>query len=230
MWPFESREKLFYHLLWAKLCTLHMQSLARLTRLFPSFHTFLFIPLSLSLFPSHSECLSMHIALSNECLMCATRRQGSRLFSYLPPSSRTHWAAQTSCVLMCVYELVCVCVWSFLSCEFGMCSSLAVPQEGSVGLWASSPPASLPTLHHNMEGSHPLTWCVCVFKLIPWFLLSWENSSQSLCAWHTVRVSCYLIFAFLIWKEKNIVQAKKKNKKRMSQQKCSGGETQKEVI
>lgn len=53
---------------------------------------------------------------------------------------------------------VCVCVRFLSSCKrlciwglcFGTCSSLAVPQEGSVGLWAFSPPQP-PSSHHNME-------------------------------------------------------------------------------
>lgn len=47
-------------------------------------------------------------------------------------------------IVACVYLCLCVCVH-----VFGMCSSLAVPQEGSVGLWACSPPASLPTSQHG---------------------------------------------------------------------------------
>lgn len=63
--------------------------------------------MAFSVSPCLSKWLPMHIALSNECLMCAAQRQGSRIFSYLPPSSRAHWAAQCSCVWMCV----CVCTF-----------------------------------------------------------------------------------------------------------------------
>lgn len=70
---------------------------------FLSSHTIsLFMALSVSLSLSLSKCLSMHIALSNECLMCAAQLQCSRIFSYLPPSSRAHWAASTSFILACV--------------------------------------------------------------------------------------------------------------------------------
>lgn len=133
------------------LSSLHMQGL--LTRLFLSFHIF-FIPLSGPLF------LCMHISLSNEFVMCAAQWQGSWLFCYLPPSSRAHWAVQTSSgplvvneqsdlFLMGFLEHACVALClggcKSVSSLFRMCSSLAVPQEGSVGLWACEPPAFLPS-------------------------------------------------------------------------------------
>lgn len=127
------------------------------------------------------------------------QRQGCWLFSYLPPSSRSHWAAQTSSVPVCVhahvpFEYVYGCVRFLSSCErlciwglcFGTCSSLAVPQEGSVGLWAFSPPSLPPRItiwsFSQTSSSHlvssPSSAPCTPLLLYPWWHLSWERSSR----------------------------------------------------
>ncbi len=104
---------------------------------FLSSHTFsLFMPLSVS----HSKCLSMHIALSNECLMCAAQRQGgstiflstSKQQSTLSGSNRLSTRV-CGCVRVhaqtpfeCAYEKGrCICVHTFVCVCARVCASLA---------------------------------------------------------------------------------------------------------
>lgn len=71
---------------------------------------------------------------------------------------------------VCVHLLpqrVCVRVCISLACVCGMCSSLAVPQEGSVGLQARWTPASLLTSQHGRisQASIP-TYVFLLFSLL----------------------------------------------------------------
>lgn len=78
--------------------------------------------------------------------------------------------ASPECVYMhCLYPKAFMRVpLSWLVCPvLGMCSSLAVPQEGSVGLWARSPPASSFTPQHGRYSQAPMMYSLSTFHTPP---------------------------------------------------------------